>query len=280
MRPSIPLIALGSLVISGLATSHAHAIEDGMYISLGLGYASVSGTRGQDINFDDRGICAGQPGKYLWTEPQGNGAICWTSGARASLLPGITEAEYLNEALRTEFGQGIAPTLRLGWNIKGYVSPELALFAHGNTSGTEGAALPSLRVRLHPAEFFIHHDKRDWDASLFAGGGMAIGGYAHPEAFKATDDDDGKGWSGWNFSFGASFNYAVAEVFSLGLDLNFIKAGYVTWIVSWNDNLQSLTTETPSTWVVSPTLQMTFHLGDAEEPPKPNPFDHISDDAQ
>ena len=273
MRPKLSLLLALSLSCTLWAAPDALAIEDGMYLSLGIGYASVSGTRGQDITFDDRTGCAPAGSKFLWLEEPNQ---CFTAGLRARLV-GKSVDDYLHEVVRTEFGQGIGTQLRLGWNIKGYVSPELALLAHGSTAGNEGAALPSLRARIHPAEFFIPHDKRDWDASVFLGGGLAIGGYAHPEDYKAAENDDGKGWTGWNFSFGASFNYALAEVFSLGLDLNAVQVGYVTWIVSWDDNVHSLTKKTPSTWVISPTLQMTFHLGDGEPKKKPNRFDHVDD---
>lgn len=259
-------------VVAALSPS-ASAIEDGMYLSLGLGYASVSGARGDEIVFDNRGPCDPGNQHFLWYDSKKN--ACWTAEGRSGSM---STEEYLNEILKTDFGSGLGLQYRMGWNIKGYVSPELALYVHGKTSGTEGGAHPSFRARIHPAEFWIHHDKRDWDASLFFGGGFSIGGYSHPEAFKRGEDDDGKGWTGWHMVFGGTFDYALHDVFSLALDLNVMKVGYVSWMVNYDDNIHSLTKETPSTWVVAPTLMMKFHLGDAEEPPKPNLWDHKEDD--
>ncbi|MEC9072530.1 MAG: hypothetical protein VX938_09140 [Myxococcota bacterium] len=263
------VLPLGALLL--VASPQASAIEDGMYLSLGLGYASVSGARGKEIEFDNLGPCP-DSGHFLWFDA--DKSACWTGEGRAGFM---STDEYLNEVLKTDFGSGLGLQLRMGWNIKGYVSPELALYAHGNTLFSEGGGHPSLRARLHPAEFWIHHDDRDWDASVFFGGGFSMGGYSHPEEFKRGDDDDGKGWSGWHMVFGATFDYAVHDVLSFALDLNVMKVGYVTWIVNWNDNIHSLTKETPSTWVVAPTLMMKFHLGDGEEPPKPNLWDHKDD---
>jgi len=82
------VISLAALILG--AAPQASAIEDGMYLSLGMGYASVSGSRGDEIVFDNVGPCP-DSGHFLWFDADKN--ACWTAEGRAGSM---STDEYLN----------------------------------------------------------------------------------------------------------------------------------------------------------------------------------------
>lgn len=227
--------------------------KDGFYFGFGLGYAAVSGERGVPLDthelcseFDDSGA------PFLWLEP-GEGCVHAIPRGSASAQ------ETFGEMVRTDFGSGLAFELRFGWNIRGYVSPELSITGHGTWGPAEGMAHVTGRLRVHPIEFWIPKEFRPYDATVYLGFGVpSFAGYHPDEAIQGNDD--GKGWEGIHYDSGASFHWMVTRVVSLGLDLRLLFPRYLTWIVNFEDNVRSLPTETPSTTVFLTTFQLMLHF--------------------
>jgi hypothetical protein len=235
---------------------HGKSLEihwrDGFYFGLGLGYASVSGTRGVPI--ENHEVCPEFRGNapFLWAEPVGGGVQCIYAGGNGAT---VSPEEQFAEVVRTDFGSGLAFELRFGWNVLGYASPELSVSGHGGLEGKEGMAHVTGRLRIHPIQFWIPMEERPYDATVYGGFGLpSFGGY-HPDEF-IQGNDDGKGWQGIHYDTGLSFHWMVARVVSLGLDVRFLFPRYLTWIVNFDDDVQSLPKETPSTTVVLTTLQL------------------------
>lgn len=211
-----------------VGASSASAVPDGGYIAIGLGGAIASGDRG--VPLDD---------------------------ATAQLAQGSCATCY-DEAVRTDFGSGLAVELRFGYLIAGLIAPEISLGGHGETSFDAGAGYPAFVLRYHPVEHAIPHDDRAWDANVYVGVGYAIGGYYPDE--KVALIDDGKGWDGVAVLTGFGFDYQVARSVSLGLDVRFALPQYTNF--RWDDDkdLAFDPKSTPSTLVIIPTFQAVFHL--------------------
>lgn len=242
-------------VITG-ASDAAAAYPDGFYISIGLGYAHVLGERGVDYQVPSTCNRAGGYGDdhFLWLE---DGWECWTVSAFSG-ASGKDDIDVAHgEMARTDFGSGLGIQLTLGYNILGYVSPELSILGNGEDSLGDGAAHIGFVVRYHLVEHFITHTERDWDANVFFGVGYSIGGY-HPDE-QIQNADDGKGWEGYNFTFGAGFDYAVLDFLSVGLDMHFVMPRWQSWIVNFDNGVRSTPTETPLTVIIAPLVHVKFH---------------------
>ena len=80
------------------------------------------------------------------------------------------------EIVRADSGDMIAIQLRLGYNILGYASVEVDLSGLDRPRSPTAWPMSDFRGVCTPRSF-IPHDDRDWDVSLFAGGGYSIAGY-------------------------------------------------------------------------------------------------------
>lgn len=192
-----------------------------------------------------------------------------------NLQPGSTYEDHVaaryDEIVRSDAGSGIALQLRFGYTILGYASVELSLAGNGSPSFTDGTVYADFQARYHVVEHFIHHDDRDWDVNLLLGVGWAIAGYkprysesAHggTPGLELNHDPafEGKGWEGWNLSFGAEFSYAVTPLISLGLDFRVVAPFWSLWIANRTEQYQATPASTPSTFIIAPTAQVKFHL--------------------
>ncbi|MGM0574604.1 MAG: hypothetical protein ACQEXJ_02550 [Myxococcota bacterium] len=256
---------LASLVAATVAP-RAHAIDDGFYVRLGLGYAGVSGERGAPM--DTRGGCAPigrppatAPGPYLWAEEVDEGLPCVYTGSSRE----APAQERFGEMVRTGVGAGPAMRLGLGWNIRGFVSLEATTLAHGRAGIDSGQLHAGFLLRYHPVRHAIHHDDRPWDVNVFAGLGYTLATY-HPDEeiqglVSEARADDAKGWDGVHYSVGLGVDHAVHRWISVGMDLAVILPRYLTWIVDFGDGLRSLPEESPRAVVFAPTIHATVHFG-------------------
>ncbi len=239
--------ALALAVTALLAAPAAHAVPDGFYFSLGLGGGlTLSGEQGVTMKVPSACGGGGVPRPFLWYEPADHQCVF-----------ALSDAQH-KEVARTDWGSGLGFQLRIGYNILGHASVEATVSGQGNPDGSEGAGHVSFQARWGFAELITPHEARDWDADVFFGGGYSIGGY-HPDP-AVQGNDDGKGWDGYNFTFGGAFRYAVAKRITLDLDLKFILPGYTTFIANFDKGYEATPAQTPSTLVFSPTLGVTFFL--------------------
>lgn len=203
-----------SILASGAAAARP---PEGGYFGFGLGYGAASG---------DRGV-AMKPGS-----------------------PGIpfTGSAY-DEAVRTDFGSGLAFDLRFGY-LAGPIAPELSLAGHGTLDFEDGAGYATLGVRFHPLLLVDSLADLAFDASVFVAAGYGIGGY------QPSVDDDGKGWQGFALTFGLGATYDLSAKVRLGLDLRMVMPMYSTFMIDWDDDTNADPESTPSTFVFMPTLQI------------------------
>ena len=271
-------LAMGSALLALIVTttSGAYAYDDGLYFSFGFGYANESGDRGVAVESGNCSSVAGDGRPFLWAE---GGNCIFLPGPNLldpSLSADLTRDGALEarqaEIVRADSGDMLAIQLRLGYNILGYASVEVDLSGAGSTSVTDGMAHVGFQGRLHPAQFFIPHDDRDWDVSIFAGGGYSIAGYkpVYDPALHGGDPDvpeqnrdavfDSKGWSGAHIGFGASFDYQFSDSGSVGVEVKAIRPLYATWIANFEVPYEAPPVETPDAWVVAPTLRLTWQI--------------------
>jgi hypothetical protein len=210
-------LCIAAISVAALSPVTASARpKGGAYVGLGLGYASASG---------DRGISLKASNQFSVNVPNAD------------------------EFIRTDFGSGLSFELRFGVLI-GPVAPEISIFGHGTTDAENGAGYPTFQLRFHPLMLVDSLADVPVDANVYAGVGYAIGGYHH------LGDDDGKGWDGLAVTTGLAVNYEFSPKVMLGIDLKFALPQYSSWIFDYDDDITFEPAETPSTVVLSPTLQL------------------------
>ena len=271
----LTLAPLALILVAALSVD-AQAYDDGLYFSFGFGYAHETGDRGVQVESGNCSPTLGGARPFLWSEEGNCIYLPAPNVLDASVSPGLTPESAIaarqSEIVRADSGDMIALQLRLGYNILGYASVEVDLSGAGSTSVTDGMAHVGFQGRLHPAQFFIPHDDRDWDVSLFAGGGYSIAGYkptfdpalhgGDPEVKEQNRDAafDSKGWSGVHVGFGASFDYQFSDSGAVGFELKALRSFYGTWIANFEAPYESPPVETPEAWVVAPTLRLTWQI--------------------
>ena len=177
------------------------------------------------------------------------------SGDRGVQLKGqlpVPES-FQDEMVRTDFGSGMSFELRFGWLV-GPIAPEISIFGHGEFGFEDGAGYPSFQVRFHPMMLVDSMADVPVDANVYIGAGYVIGGY------QPSNDDDGKGWNGWNLSLGVAGSYQLSERVFLGLDLKFALPQYGEWMFDWDDDINFEPTATPSTLIIAPSLQIQAYF--------------------
>ncbi len=252
------------------------AVEDGLYVALGVGGATVSGSDG--VRFDTRGVCLDEDGgPYLWAQADAQGALRCVYAADNPGIGGASAPEDIFRSMSTtRFGAGLATQLRIGWNIRGHISLELVAMAHGKPRRSEGALHVGGQVRWHPAELALDHDERAWDVNLFYGVGYSLGTYApdptlqqevQPETPRAR-----KGFEGLHHAAGLGLLYQLTPHVAVGLDVRFIFPRYLSWIVDRGAQIRSLPLQTPRTVILAPTVEVIFHIGRTKERQDPREY--------
>jgi hypothetical protein len=217
-----------------LTPSNAEA-KRGFYLGLGLGYASVSGDTGIELQ-----NIAKDPDSY---------------GPDADL----------NELVRSDAGSGFAFNIRMGYNILGVVAIEGDFGASGNNISNgdevEGQAGAFFSVKLFPFQFFEQFDDRFWDPYLFGGGGVYFMGY-HPDAHPPYEmANDGRAW--WPSSaakYGIGCDFYVGPFMSLGIDLAFIHGFHSTFNIDYDDNITSDAKKSGASFAFQPTIKFNVHV--------------------
>ncbi|MEZ4267435.1 MAG: hypothetical protein R3F39_13735 [Myxococcota bacterium] len=273
LKHAIQTVLIGLIVGSGFA---AEAVEDGFYIALGIGGATVSGTDG--VRFDTRGACAEDDGgPYLWAQADSQGALRCVYAADNPAIGGVSAPEDIFRSMSsTRFGSGLATQLRIGWNIRGHISLELVAMGHGKPRRGEGVLHAGAQLRWHPAELALDHDERRWDISLFYGAGYSLGAYRPNPGFQREvqpeTPDASKGFEGLHHAGGLGLLYQITPHVAVGLDVRFIFPRYLTWIVDRGEQIRSLPLRTPRTVVLAPTLEFIFHIGRTKERSDPREY--------
>ena len=255
IRSLIPGLVALVLLVAPPATAEKNRAQfkDGFYISLGLGYASVDGTRGVEMILADE--CENNVGDqetFLWVETNGNSFGC----VKAPGSP-ADKGELFGEMVRTNYGDGTALQIRMGYTIRGLVTPELLIAGNGDIgSFKNGMGHAGVRLRYHPLEHRKPGVDRNFDLGVYYGYGFSIGGYNHKDYGGAFDS--GKGWIGTFHTTGATFEYAATEKVAYGLDLGWIMPQYSGWIVNWGDDVVSAPKSPPPTTVFAPVVYVSF----------------------
>ncbi len=269
-----------ALLLLALTPSSSWAYDDGLYFSFGIGYAHESGDRGLQLEPGECSATMAGTMPFLWNE---EGTCIYLPGPNLlnpAVSPGLTSegaiANRQGEIVRADTGDMIAIQLRLGYNILGYGSVEVDLSGAGSASVRDGMAHIGFQGRVHPAQFFIPHDDRDWDVSLFAGGGYSIAGYTpvYDPALHGGDPDideqnreavfDSKGWSGVHVGFGASVDYQFSDSGAVGFEMKAIRSFYGNWIANFEVPYNGPPVETPEAWVIAPTVRLTWQIWSPE----------------
>ena len=112
--------------------------------------------------------------------------------------------------LTKELSDGLAVRFGMAYNIKGYASVEIGMTGHGwnlsNLDAIGGSGHVSMVAHFHPFQLFM--PERDFDASVFLGGGYSILGGGH------EDDSMSRGLDGGALECGIGGRYFFTSWFS------------------------------------------------------------------
>ena len=97
-------IAAMATLLSGALSTSALAIDDGFYMSLGIGGAAVLGERGVELK--PRGGCPDPNPNFFWSQREGNYITCVSAAAIPSA--DLTADDMRDEIVRTDAGSGLA----------------------------------------------------------------------------------------------------------------------------------------------------------------------------
>lgn len=224
------------------------AAGEGFYFSLGLGGGIVSGDRDVALSVPKACPSSVTSERFLWSEKGSNYIKCVSSPS----------ADSHAESVRTDFGSGMGFQLRIGYNIRGFVSLEGFLSGNGDPGPGESAGIghTGFQLRYHPVNHSIPVEDRLWDADVMLGVGYAVGGFSPDPDIQLSDDE--KAWDGMAITTGVAFNYQVAPRVDLGLDFKFVFPRFSSFIANWDKNYVEEPEEIPFTMIFLPTLQINF----------------------
>jgi hypothetical protein len=172
------------------------------------------------------------------------------SSALSDLSPPRNDAARLTGTL----ADGLALRFAMAYNIKGYASVEAGLTAHGwnlgNADEIGGSGHLTFCGHFHPLQLWL--PERDYDASVFLGGGYSIVGGGR--------DDHNRGLQGGELEFGVTGRYFFTSFFSLGVDMRFAVPFYSTWFVDWDDDVQFDLDSSPGALFFTLLLVSSFHF--------------------
>lgn len=154
---------------------------------------------------------------------------------------------------------GFALRLAASYTIRGYASIEAGITGHGwnlGGGGLGGSGHVSLVAHLHPLQFFL--PERDYDASVFLGGGYSILGGGQP------NDDNSRGLDGGTLEFGLTGRYFLTPWFSLGAELRFSVPFFNRWFVDWGDDIEFDLKSSPKAFFTALLVSFGFHFSPAK----------------
>ncbi len=180
-------------------------------------------------------------------------------------LPGGSLSDSLREIGRSDgfllsdaLSGGFAIRFSLAYNILGWSTVELGFTGHGwNLGGSDigGSGHVTLVAHFHPAQLWW--PERNWDASVFLGGGWSILGGGH------SDDNINRGMYGGTLECGLTGRYFILPWLSAGMELRFSVPFFRTWVVDWSDERHSLHSS-PSALFTAILATTTFHFHTAK----------------
>ena len=151
------------------AVENRPKFQEGFYLSLGVGNGSVSGTRAIEMVVPNECSSVSANQTFLWVEGK----------VGCVIAPGdpADKGEFFGEVVRTDYGSGAGVQLRMGYTIRGFVTPELMISGHGDL-GTmdEGMVHAGMRLRYHALQHWRPGIDRVWDVGLYYGYGFSLGG--------------------------------------------------------------------------------------------------------
>jgi len=159
---------------------------------------------------------------------------------------GVRMAETLSDGLAVRFA--------MAYNILGWTSIELGMTGHGwnlSGGGIGGSGHVSMVAHFHPLQIWL--PERNYDASVFLGGGFSIVGGGHP------DDSLDRGMDGGMLECGFTGRYFFTPWFSLGADFRFSVPFYTRWVVDWDDEDYSFKSS-PDALFFSILVMSGFHF--------------------
>ncbi len=213
----------------------------GLFVKLGLGYGSVSGTDGPTIPEVTCTNCSSIPGLAIF---------------RASA------PDRYAQAVTTNKGSGMAAGLEIGYNILGYGSIAADLAWQGSPFGSStdnaGVGLGGGTIGFHPLRF-VKKGKFPLDVRLYGGFTYGIS-YYYENAMQV--DAKGKAWTGTAPLYGLTAEYMFKRrgIFALGFDVRNVMPGYTKWYYNY-DNDQTSKLDSPqntSNWVFK--LMLCWHF--------------------
>lgn len=177
-------------------------------------------------------------------------------GDLSSALDKIDQPTTDRRLLTDELSDGLAVRFAVAYNILGYASVEIGMTGHGwnlsNPDAIGGSGHASLLAHFHPFELFM--PDRDFDASVFFGGGYSIVGGGH------EDDNLSRGLDGGAIECGLTGRYFITNWFSVGAEMRLSIPIYSRWHVDWDDDVSYSIPDSPSALFFSLLLTTTFHF--------------------
>ncbi len=213
----------------------------GLFLKLGLGYGTVSGTDGPTIPEITCTNCSAIPGLAMF---------------RTSYSVGYAQAVTTNK------GSGLATGLELGYNVLGYGSIALDLAWQGSPFGAStdnaGVGLGGGTIGFHPLRF-VKKGKFPLDLRIY--GGLTYGvSYYYENAMQV--DAKGKAWTGTAPLWGLAAEYMFKRrgIFALGVDVRNVMPGYTKWYYNYDNDQTSKLDSAQSTnnWVFK--LMFCWHF--------------------
>jgi len=174
----------------------------------------------------------------------------------------IDDRTHYDQGVTTSKGGGLSVALRIGYNIKGFVSLWADMSGHmspGSGVDLAGGGTVAAMLGLHPVSWFV--PEAPYDVKLYGGYGFFdILGYKEA-VFQ--QEAKGKAWTGSALPFGVAFAYKFDRLsaFAMGLDLRFVRASYDKWIYNNDKDLASRMDDDPvKTLRFEPRLTFGWNL--------------------
>jgi len=211
-----------------------------MVCAFGLLCSSASAGEGFSVSL---GVGGG-----LWNLPAGS-----LRSSLGKLNPPRSGEQVL---LTEELADGLGVRFAMAYNILGYASVELGMTGHGWNLGKldaiGGSGHATLTAHFHPLELFL--PERDFDATVFLGGGYAILGGGH------EDDALSRGLDGGLLELGLTGRYFFAPWFSLGAELRLGFPFFSRWHVDWEDGEDYALKDNPKAMFTGLLVTTSFHF--------------------
>jgi len=196
-------------------------------------------------------------GKEGFSISLGIGGGFWSldEGSLSSSLEEVGRPPNDSRNLTSTLDDGLALRFSMAYNIRKYVTIEVGITGHGWNLGQEaigGSGHTGLVVHFHPLELFL--PQRDYDATIFLGGGYSIMGGGQ------ENDDFDRGMDGGMFDCGLTGRYYINPWLSLGAEFRFTVPFYQRWFVDWDNDVTYSLDTSPDALFFSMLVLTTFHF--------------------